>query len=198
MDYSQHQQDQIRADDLTQPHRIGLEDHVPGQLRDWNEELQTTHSMPRASFHERMCRDRARFKVHSDFLAASIRGAIQVVEGSLLTINPMDDPRTHMFIWNNIFFSFGFDVKDHYKEVGGDAAAHAATSQDLAAVRAYSTLDHPKLHTLGMAIIDYRGYRVTAQSIIPGILEREQEDTVVYGSFDSGKVSWWSGCFFQI
>lgn len=28
---------------------------------------------------------------------------------------------------------------------------------------------------------------MTAQSIIPGILERDQEESVVYGSFDSGK-----------
>ena len=31
-----------------------------------------------------------------------------------------------MFIWNNIFFSLGFDVRDHYKDFGGDAAAYAA------------------------------------------------------------------------
>ena len=38
-----------------------------------------------------------------------------------------------------------------------------------------------------MTVIDCKGYRIAAQSIIPGILEREQEDSVVYGSFDSGK-----------
>ena len=31
-----------------------------------------------------------------------------------------------MFIWNNIFFSLGFDVRDHYKEFGGDYAAYVA------------------------------------------------------------------------
>ena len=31
-----------------------------------------------------------------------------------------------MFLWNNIFFSLGFDVKDHYKDFGGDYAALAA------------------------------------------------------------------------
>lgn len=36
-------------------------------------------------------------------------------------------------------------------------------------------------------IVLHRGYRVTAQSIIPGILEREQEQSVVYGSIDFGK-----------
>ena len=31
-----------------------------------------------------------------------------------------------MFLWNNIFFSLGFDVKDHYKDFGGDFAAYVA------------------------------------------------------------------------
>ncbi|CAG9538278.1 unnamed protein product [Cercopithifilaria johnstoni] len=110
-----------------------------------------------------------------------------VVDGNVVAINPADEPRTHMYIWNNIFFSLGFDVKDHYKELGGDAAAHVATSNDLQGVRAYAQLDNPKLFTLGMVIVDYKGFRVTAQSIIPGILEREQEQSVVYGSVDFGK-----------
>lgn len=43
------------------------------------------------------------------------KGAMAVVDGNVMAINPADEPRTHMFIWNNIFFSLGFDVKDHYK-----------------------------------------------------------------------------------
>uniref|UniRef100_A0A183C8G4 Clu domain-containing protein n=1 Tax=Globodera pallida TaxID=36090 RepID=A0A183C8G4_GLOPA len=179
--------DQLRADEQIQPHRLGLEDHMPGQIRDWNEELQTTHDMPQSNFAEKLCRDRARFKVHADFLSACIRGATAVIDGSVHTINPMDEPRMHMFIWNNIFFSLGFDVKDHYKELGGDAAAHASYAADLAAVQAYAQIDDPKLHTSGMAIVDFKGFRVMAQSIIPGILEREQQDSIVYGSYDSGK-----------
>ena len=31
-----------------------------------------------------------------------------------------------MFLWNNIFLSLGFDVKDHFKDFGGDAAAYVA------------------------------------------------------------------------
>lgn len=54
-------------------------------------------------------------------------------------------------------------------------------------MRVYSAVDLAGLYTLGTVVIDYRGYRVTAQSIIPGILEREQEQSVVYGSIDFGK-----------
>jgi protein TIF31 len=49
------------------------------------------------------------------------------------------------------------------------------------------SVNHRLLFTLGTVVLDYRGYRVTAQSIIPGILEREQEQSVVYGSIDFGK-----------
>ena len=51
----------------------------------------------------------------------------------------------------------------------------------------YNAVDLEGLYTLGTVVVDYRGYRVTAQSIIPGILEREQEQSVVYGSIDFGK-----------
>lgn len=39
---------------------------------------------------------------------------------------------------------------------------------DLQGVRAYFNLDPKGLFTLGTVVVDYRGYRVTAQSIIPG------------------------------
>lgn len=110
-----------------------------------------------------------------------------VIDGNVMAINPGEETRMQMFIWNNIFFSLGFDVRDHYRELGGDSAAHAAPTNDLNGVRAYSAVDVEGLYTLGTVVVDYRGYRVTAQSIIPGILEREQEQSVIYGSIDFGK-----------
>ncbi|KAJ0987073.1 hypothetical protein J5N97_005429 [Dioscorea zingiberensis] len=45
-----------------------------------------------------------------------------------------------------------------------------------------------------MAIIDYRGYRVVAQSIIPGILQGKS-DSLLYGSMDNGKTICWNDAF---
>lgn len=39
---------------------------------------------------------------------------------------------------------------------------------DLQGVKAYAGADVEGLYTLGTVVVDYRGYRVTAQSIIPG------------------------------
>ncbi|XP_018008261.1 clustered mitochondria protein homolog isoform X2 [Hyalella azteca] len=181
-----HTVDAIRAEDAFSS-KLGYEEHIPGQTRDWNEELQTTRELPRRSLPERLLRERAIFKVHSDFVSAATKGAMAVVDGNVMAINPGEDPKMQMFIWNNIFFSLGFDVRDHYKEVGGDAAAFVAPRNDLQGVRVYSATDTEGLHTLGTVVVDYRGFRITAQSIIPGILEREQEQSVVYGSIDFGK-----------
>ncbi|XP_022526435.1 clustered mitochondria protein homolog isoform X2 [Astyanax mexicanus] len=181
-----HAMDCVRAEDAYTS-RLGYEEHIPGQTRDWNEELQTTRELARKNLPERLLRERAIFKVHSDFAAAATRGAMAVIDGNVMAINPGEETRMQMFIWNNIFFSLGFDVRDHYKELGGDAAAHAAPTNDLNGVRAYGAVDVEGLYTLGTVVVDYRGYRVTAQSIIPGILEREQEQSVIYGSIDFGK-----------
>ncbi|XP_067306724.1 clustered mitochondria protein homolog isoform X3 [Pseudorasbora parva] len=181
-----HAMDCVRAEDAYTS-RLGYEEHIPGQTRDWNEELQTTRELSRKNLPERLLRERAIFKVHSDFAAAATRGSMAVIDGNVMAINPGEETRMQMFIWNNIFFSLGFDVRDHYRELGGDAAAHAAPTNDLNGVRAYSAVDVEGLYTLGTVVVDYRGYRVTAQSIIPGILEREQEQSVIYGSIDFGK-----------
>jgi hypothetical protein len=88
---------------------------------------------------------------------------------------PDEEAKMQMFIWNNISFSLGFDMKDHYKDLGGDAAAHVAPRNDLQGVKVYNAVDLEGLFTLGTMVLEYRGYRVTAQSIIPGILEREAD-----------------------
>ena len=58
-----------------------------------------------------------------------------------MAINPGEDPKMQMFIWNNIFFSLGFDVRDHYKDLGGDAAAFVAPRNDLQGVKGNSGSD---------------------------------------------------------
>ena len=49
-----------------------------------------------------------------------------MVDGNIPPLNAADDKKSRMFLWNNIFFSLGFDMKDHYGAFGGDAAAYAA------------------------------------------------------------------------
>lgn len=61
-----HTLDAIRAED-TFSSKLGYEEHIPGQTRDWNEELQTTRELPRKTLPERLLRERAIFKVCASF-----------------------------------------------------------------------------------------------------------------------------------
>ena len=59
-----------------------------------------------------------------------------------------------MFIWNNIFFSLGFDVRDHYKDLGGDAAAFVAPRNDLQGVKVYNAVDLEGMYALKCLLHD--------------------------------------------
>ncbi|XP_042355264.1 clustered mitochondria protein homolog [Plectropomus leopardus] len=184
--HGDHTLDCVRAEE-THTSRMGQDEHTAGQSRDWNEELQGCRELPRNSLQERLHRERSIFKTNSDFVAAASRGAVAVIDGNVMPLNPGETPHMQMFIWNNLFFSLGFDISEHYHPLGGNAAAHAAAICDLRGAQAYTSVDIEGLHTLGTAVVDYRGIRVIAQTIVPGILEKNQEQSVVYGSNDYGK-----------
>jgi protein TIF31 len=156
-------------------------------LRDWNDELQSCRELPRADMQDRVQRERTINKLNAEFTEAATKGAIAVVEGNVPPINPMDPAEMHMFIYNNIFFSIGFDGRETFAQLGGEEAAHVATTKDLEGVRILNQLDIDGLHTLGCVVVDYKGRRVVAQSIVPGIFRRQDESSIVYGSIDNGK-----------
>ncbi|XP_071362171.1 clustered mitochondria protein homolog isoform X1 [Trachinotus anak] len=183
--HGDHTLDCVRAEETHTSH-MGQDKQTAGQTRDWNEELQGCRELPRNSLQERLHRERSIFKTNSDFVAAATQGAMAVIDGNVMPLNPGEAPHMQMFIWNNLFFSLGFDISEHYRPLGGNTAAHAAAVCDLRGAQAYASVDTEGLHTLGTAVVDYRGIRVIAQTIVPGILEKNQEQSVVYGSNDYG------------
>ncbi|GMI95762.1 FRIENDLY MITOCHONDRIA, non responding to oxylipins 38 [Hibiscus trionum] len=235
-----HKRDAARAEDALTP-SYGSE--LIGMQRDWNEELQSCREFPHTSPQERMLRDRALYKVTSDFVDSAISGAVGVINRCILPINPTDPECFHMYVHNNIFFSFAVDADmeqlskkrsvDTYSnsesrnEAGGsmdsneerssmggsdsvtelaqgsvetplaesEQATYASANNDLKGTKAYQEADVPGLHNLAMAIIDYRGHRVVAQSVLPGILQGDKSDSLLYGSVDNGKKICWNEDF---
>ncbi|XP_057872432.2 clustered mitochondria protein [Cryptomeria japonica] len=278
-----HRRDVSRAEDaLALPY--GTESI--GMQRDWNEELQSCREFPRKTIQDRILRDRALYKVSCDFVDAAIKGAKGVISRCIPPINPTDPERFHMYVHNNIFFSFAVDadftqmqqsyeqktsldnaralgndegnrcdaledqkdvnnvespkgdtlsnqnvsdvivdeVKEPEKEETGvegldakeetepdvalletdtsqlidsEQATYASANNDLKGTKAYNNADISGLYTLAMAIVDYRGHRVVAQSIIPGILQGDKSDSLLYGSVDNGKKICWNDKFHE-
>ncbi|CAK9277916.1 unnamed protein product [Sphagnum jensenii] len=258
-----HKRDIARAEDaLMVPY--GTE--IVGMQRDWNEELQSCREFSRESLQDRIMRDRALYKVNCDFVEAATKGARAVIGRCIPPINPTDPDRFHMYVHNNIFFSFAVDGDfalmqqlreqelqqqterddkeadtrengDVVTAVSGEAAVppepettelpsgetgpkedssveagapsetppapvveseqatYASANNDLKGTKAYNNADVTGLYTLAMAIVDFRGHRVVAQSIIPGILQGDKTESLLYGSVDNGKKIAWNEKF---
>ncbi|XP_058071287.1 clustered mitochondria protein isoform X2 [Magnolia sinica] len=256
-----HKRDAARAEDAL---ALSYGSELIGMQRDWNEELQSCREFPHSSLQERILRDRALYKVTCDFVDAAISGAVGVISRCIPPINPTDPECFHMYVHNNIFFSFAVDadlgqmskenassvkfksgedaehrenaeslpdssdkasnhgtgneskmqkyegskveelngVSDVASDTSAEAqvadneqATYASANNDLKGTRAYQEADVPGLYNLAMAIIDYRGHRVVAQSIIPGILQGDKSDSLLYGSVDNGRKICWNEAF---
>ncbi|OBZ85999.1 Clustered mitochondria [Choanephora cucurbitarum] len=159
-------------------------------LRDWNDEIQSHRELPKAVLQERVLRERLITKVQAEFTEAAVRGAMAVVNGSVIPLNPLEEEESHMYVYNNIFFSKGNDGRGIFEELGANEAAHVATGKDLEGVKLLNSIDADGLYTLASVVVDYKGVRIVAQSIVPGIFRRQDENSIVYGSVDNGvKVS---------
>lgn len=238
-----HKRDAARSENAL---TLSFGSELIGMQRDWNEELQSCREFPHVTPQERILRDRALYKVTSDFVDAAISGAIGVISRCIPPINPTDPECFHMYVHNNIFFSFAVDAdleqlskkqssdtnksekaseKSSHGVVNGEKsngsnlehvngamdlapdgpteaqlaeseqATYASANNDLKGTKAYQEADVPGLYNLAMAIIDYRGHRVVAQSVLPGILQGDKSDSLLYGSVDNGKKICWNEDF---
>ncbi|GAV85691.1 eIF3_p135 domain-containing protein/CLU domain-containing protein/TPR_12 domain-containing protein [Cephalotus follicularis] len=252
----EHKRDAARAEDAL---TLSYGSELIGMQRDWNEELQSCREFPHTTPQERILRDRALYKVTSDFVDSALSGAVGVINRCIPPINPTDPECFHMYVHNNIFFSFAVDAdleqlsKKHASDIntnvestdsvnhtsgkgsndflngdGGisngekcnglstaecnsvtepaqataetqlaesEQATYASANNDLKGTKAYQEADVPGLYNLAMAIIDYRGHRVVAQSVLPGILQGDKSDSLLYGSVDNGKKICWNEDF---
>ncbi|XP_010695371.2 clustered mitochondria protein [Beta vulgaris subsp. vulgaris] len=250
----EHKRDAARAENAV---TLTYGSELIGMQRDWNEELQSCREFPHSTPQERILRDRALYKVTSDFVDAATDGAIGVINRCIPPINPTDPECFHMYVHNNIFFSFAVDAdleqlpRKHIQnmnkpnvldirqdsnekplgktsdraadicngveanalkkeDTNGDVvtdvsaeiqladseqATYASANNDLKGTKAYQEADVQGLYNLAMAIIDYRGHRVVAQSVLPGILQGDKSDSLLYGSVDNGKKICWNEIF---
>lgn len=179
---SQHQPDSTRAQEA---YLIAGLDGAEN-LRDWNEEFQTTRELPRENVQDRVFRERLTSKLFADYNEAAARGAILVARGEIAPLNPTEGKDAQIFVYNNIFFSFGADGVQTFASEGGDEAARVAVGKDVAGVQSVNQLDITGLYTPGTVVVDYLGKRIVGQSIVPGIFKQREpgEHQIDYGGVE--------------
>lgn len=85
-------------------------------MHDWNEEFQVVQNFPGETFVQRMQKDRAVSKVYNEFLEAASQGAMSIIEGKMAPLNPNEPLRSHVYVYNQIFFSFSVDLPTSYAD----------------------------------------------------------------------------------
>ncbi|KAF2009157.1 hypothetical protein BU24DRAFT_82771 [Aaosphaeria arxii CBS 175.79] len=159
-------------------------------LRDWNEEFQSTREMQKEAVQDRVFRERLTSKLFADYNDAATRGAMLVARGEIAPLNPTEAKDAQIFVYNNIFYSFGADGVGTFGTEGGDEAARVAVGKDVVGVRAVNNLDIPGLFTSGTVVVDYLGKRIVGQSIVPGIFKQRDpgEHQIDYGAVEGKEI----------
>ncbi|KAF2267787.1 hypothetical protein CC78DRAFT_489715 [Lojkania enalia] len=159
-------------------------------LRDWNEEFQSTREMPKEAVQDRVFRERLTSKLFADYNDAATRGAMLVARGEIAPLNPTEAKDAQIFVYNNIFYSFGADGVGTFSTEGGDEAARVAVGKDVLGVRAVNNLDIQGLFTSGTVVVDYLGKRIVGQSIVPGIFKQRDpgEHQIDYGAVEGKEI----------
>ena len=155
-------------------------------MRDWNEDFQVAKELPKENVQERVFRERYTTKLFADYTDAAVKGAVIVARGEVPPMNPTEGPDAQIFVYNNIFYSYGADGAEIFTSEGGDEAARVAVGKDVVGVRLVNQLDIDGLHTPGTVIVDYLGKRIVCQSIVPGIFKPREngESQVDYGAVE--------------
>ena len=86
-------------------------------MRDWNEEFQVTKSFPGEHFLQRIQKDRSVHRIYSDFVEAAQKGATAIIEGKISPLNPNESLKQHVYVFNQIFFSFAIDLATSYRDL---------------------------------------------------------------------------------
>jgi protein TIF31 len=111
-----------------------------------------------------------------------------ISEGLIAPLTYSEPDQSNIYVYNGIFISRAEDTKDVFKLCEGEEAARKATSRDMNSQKLVKALEVEGLGTVLCTIIDYKGVRYVAQSIIPGIFQQgENSAQLMYGVLEPNK-----------
>ncbi|SCV01192.1 LAME_0G14664g1_1 [Lachancea meyersii CBS 8951] len=138
--------------------------------RNFNDEFQAIKDMTSNDFQSIIDSEKLTAKVYHEFTETAVKDAMSIFYDDLVPMNPEAPTQEQIFLKNNIFYSYVGDVNGSYSSIGGDAAAFAASNQDLQTVKLLQRVTLSEIHYLLCAVIDFAGRRVLAQTPVPGLL----------------------------
>jgi protein TIF31 len=156
--------------------------------REWNEEIQAIRALPVVTPHDKLTCLKYSQKIFSEFSDVCKSAAVAVFEGHIQPVNPNEIKDNHVYIFNNIFFSKAMESKESFKLCEGNEASRKYAALDLKNQRLIQSVNIQGLNTVLTAIVDYKGDRLVAQTVVPGILTPgERSARLLYGCLEHQK-----------
>lgn len=138
--------------------------------RNFNDEFQAVRELISDSLQERVEAERLLTRIGHEFSVAATKAAMSIFHGDLVAMNPESPMEEQIYLKDNIFYSFVTDVSGNFDGKGGDAAAFAASNQDLRVTSLLNRLNLREVRYLLATVVDFAGKRVLAQTPVPGLL----------------------------
>lgn len=164
-------------------------------VKDWNDEYQGIKEFSREAFNERLLRDKLINKYIQEFNSVAVSTALDIVKGNISPLNPNESRDKHIYLRNNIFYSYGVNATGAHDNTGGDEAARYCFNKDLNTVKLMNRLDLPGVSNLLTCIVDFLGERIICQAPVPGVFAEQVDsngellDKIVHGySVESNKI----------
>ena len=119
-----------------------------------------------------------------------MQGAMAIIDGKVMSLNPNEPVKQHVYVFNQIFFSFAVDLPQSYKDLtsADQFPSFTQANHDLKGLEQIKSCEVPELHYLMTCLVDFKGCRMICQSIIPGILNNNDLSSLAeYGTIDDKK-----------
>lgn len=144
--------------------------YVVNPERNFNDEFQAIKDLSTSVLSARIESERLLAKLIHDFSTAAAKGAMLILQNSLIAMNPDAVENEQIFLKDNIFYSYVTDVSGMYENKGGDEAARAASNQDLLTISVLNRISLKDVRYLLTTIVNFGGKRILAQTPVPGLL----------------------------
>jgi protein TIF31 len=159
-----------------------------GAPREWNDEIQSIRLLQAQDDSEKIMKARLEYKIITEFSESCKKMVMAVADGQIAPLTYGVPNESEVYSYNGIFVSRAEDIKDAFHIYDGDEAARKANSRDLANQKLIRTLEIEGLGSVLCTLVDYKGTRYIAQSIIPGILAQgEAGARLMYGIMEENK-----------
>ncbi|KNC56085.1 aminotransferase [Thecamonas trahens ATCC 50062] len=149
--------------------------------RDWNAEFQAIVEWQPATLSQSKLRLQKLCRLTDAFRAEVLAAVATIVDERAL---PPGTPRTiepaANYIHNGIFYKFALDVHGLYG--GDDGVAMKVASLEMTFLLTCMAEEVPGIAFPLMAVVDYKGFRLSAMSLLP-----ISDSSLVYGSDDGGQ-----------